>query len=265
MKKLFVLLSLLFLWFPNVSHAALTTSINNYWKLDESSGNAADSVGGSTLTNTNTITYSAGIINNGANFSSASSQYFTTADTAALSVTGDTTWSFWLKPSSPFGSTVDPVLIAKFLTSGQFSYYIQYNSSTNTLFLVNSADGTNTGFASVATSALSAGTWYHFCVVYTAATPLLQVYLNGTSQGTNTNTLKTSIHDGTDPLQIGRYPAGASNYLNGELDEIGIWSRALSGTECSQLYNSGAGLQYPFATASTPTSILGLVRAFFLL
>ena len=44
---------------------ALTDNLVSYWKLDESSGNAADSVGSNTLTNTGTATYAAGKINNG--------------------------------------------------------------------------------------------------------------------------------------------------------------------------------------------------------
>ena len=55
---------------------ALTDNLVSYWKLDESSGNAADSVGSNTLTNTNTVTYSAGKINNGADFERDSAQYF---------------------------------------------------------------------------------------------------------------------------------------------------------------------------------------------
>jgi hypothetical protein len=39
---------------------------------------------------------------------------------------------------------------------------------------------------------------------------------------------------------------GAAQW-QGSLDEIGIWSRALSATEVTSLYNAGvAGVQYPF-------------------
>src|SRR5205807_557155 len=52
-------------------------SASAYWKFDEANSTAADSTGnGNTLTNNNTVTYSGGKINNGANLVAASSQYF---------------------------------------------------------------------------------------------------------------------------------------------------------------------------------------------
>lgn len=51
------------------------------------------------------------------------------------------------------------------------------------------------------------------------------------------------------------FVVGASDvlngYLDGQLDEMGIWSRTLSGTEITTLYNSGAGIQYPFSTSNS--------------
>jgi hypothetical protein len=42
-------------------------------------------------------------------------------------------------------------------------------------------------------------------------------------------------------------------YLSAFQDETGVWSRKLSSTEINQLYNGGAGLQYPFgSTVYTP-------------
>ena len=42
------------------------------------------------------------------------------------------------------------------------------------------------------------------------------------------------------------YVIGA-RLLAGSIDEAGIWSRALSGTEITELYNAGAGITYPFS------------------
>jgi hypothetical protein len=78
---------------------SLTTNLVSYWKLDESSGNAVDSVGSNTLTNTNTVTYSSGVINNGANFVEASSQKLsiTDASQSGLDFTGNMTLAGWVK------------------------------------------------------------------------------------------------------------------------------------------------------------------------
>ncbi len=40
--------------------------------------------------------------------------------------------------------------------------------------------------------------------------------------------------------------AGILHGAAGQVDELAIWNRALSAAEVTQLYNSGAGKQYPF-------------------
>lgn len=68
-----------------------------YWKLDESSGNAADSSGNSlTLTNNGTTPFAAGKYGNAADFTPASSHYFSTA----TSVSDVKTVEFWVYPDS---------------------------------------------------------------------------------------------------------------------------------------------------------------------
>ena len=67
---------------------ALTDSLISYWKLDEASGNATDSHGTNTLTDTNTVTSVAGKINTARYFTNANTEFFTLADNASLS-TGD--------------------------------------------------------------------------------------------------------------------------------------------------------------------------------
>jgi hypothetical protein len=57
---------------------------------------------------------------------------------------------------------------------------------------------------------------------------------------------------GTDGNFIGNYNNYDSNWgFDGMIDEIGVWSRALTSGEVTQLYNSGAGLQYPFTSNNT--------------
>ena len=47
---------------------------------------------------------------------------------------------------------------------------------------------------------------------------------------------------GAGDLLVGANPWGYP--LNGALDELGLWTRALSATEVEQLYNEGNGLAY---------------------
>jgi len=49
--------------------------------------------------------------------------------------------------------------------------------------------------------------------------------------------------------------SGVGQFFKGIIDEVGIWNRALTSTEISELYNSGNGLQYPFGISPTNFTI----------
>src|SRR6202035_2479657 len=52
----------------------------------------------------------------------------------------------------------------------------------------------------------------------------------------------------------GKYNGSYQAYFDGDIDEVSIWNRALTSTEVSDLYNSGGGLQYPFAGGTSTTT-----------
>lgn len=213
---------------------ALTDNLVSYWKLDESSGNAADSVGSNTGTNNGTVTYSTGKINNGAVFN-GSSQYFTVG-TSLLSNYTALTVAGWVKLD------VNNTYM-RFVSKTDSSTYNQMIRLTNTGKLVAHVH-TTTETTITGSTTLSTGTWYHFAYTYDGSN--INLYLNGSTDATQvskTGTLPTKAQT----VNIGRESAG-SEYIDGMLDEIGIWSRALSGAEISELYNSGNGLAYPFVT-----------------
>lgn len=224
---------------------SLITNLVSYWKLDESSGNATDSVSSNTLTNNNTVTYSAGKINNGANFVSASSKYLSIADNASLSITGNLSISAWVNFSSTPSSGNYYAIVSKLNGSPNYSYAFNLynNAGTLSLYFQNSTNGTAVTQGLVAWTPTTS-TWYHISAVYTAAAGSVSFYVNGVQQGSTQTGLGTSIFDSTSLFAIGFYDGG--NYFDGSIDEVGIWSRALSADEVSQLYNSGIGNPYIF-------------------
>jgi hypothetical protein len=81
--------------------------------------------------------------------------------------------------------------------------------------------------------------WTHFAAVRCGST--LTLYLNGakSTSGVITGSVTTEF---LPDLHLGCSPAGYP--MNGTLDEFGLWQRALSADEVSQLYNHGSGLAY---------------------
>lgn len=82
-------------------------------------------------------------------------------------------------------------------------------------------------------------------VTFTKTGTTVKVYVNGV--------LGSGAEDVSHPTSAGFYLGAGNNggtistEFNGDMDEIGIWSRVLSQEEIDELYNGGDGLQYPFA------------------
>lgn len=212
---------------------AITDNLVAYWKLDESSGNATDSVGSYSATNNN-VTYSSGIINNGAVFSGASNSYLSTSYNANLTTFS---FSFWIYTTTT-SSTLD--ILGRRKDSTVWFQPLRYSSAQNND--IGFYDGAKADRWTGASA--TANQWNH--CVFTVTGGNITLYLNGTSQGSKTIT----ISNPTATLLFGMPLPGSTTSWNGKIDEIGLWDRVLTSAEATQLYNAGAGLQYPFTTNS---------------
>ena len=156
---------------------------------------------------------------NALKFASASSQQIaiiTLVDppTAAL------TLAAWVKPTTLPGTTMEIMEFGSWNLAGSAIIYI----TSGNVF----AFGVSTPDTQIDSNALTAGTWYH--VVGTFDGTNLKLYVNGAlvASGTNSRSLTGTT------LQIAN---GAASYLNGTLDEVRMYNRALSAGEVTALYN----------------------------
>lgn len=237
---------------------AVFDNVIAYYKLDEASGNPVDSSGGGyNLTNVNTATFSAGKLNNGANFVSASSQQFTIpSGLPDLNSNTAFSFSFWIKTSSTGaqfistrcdGSAFAQWNIMANPTSGRILFEISpANSSANRMSVKNT-----TG------NVINDGSWHHVVITKNATrlTSGVKIYIDGTSAtivDDTTNTLSSDAPTGTAGA-IGSRTTTFGSYFDGSLDEFGIWNRELTSGEVTSLYNSGSGLSYAVnITVSAP-------------
>jgi YD repeat-containing protein len=101
-----------------------------------------------------------------------------------------------------------------------------------------------------------AGRWYHLAVTRAAGTP--RMYINGAAVATAAVGGLT-IPGVTDPLRIGEREGTQAFPMNGVIDEVGIWARALTATEVGALasvFNPGP----PVITSLTPArAVVGMV------
>ena len=85
--------------------------------------------------------------------------------------------------------------------------------------------------------------WSHLCVS-ASKNGTATVYLNGVA-GTpiSVGTMIVNRVDSWDKTMIGIRPEGGPSYFTGSIDEVAIWSRSLSASEISALYQSTSPIQ----------------------
>jgi hypothetical protein len=91
------------------------------------------------------------------------------------------------------------------------------------------------------TPAVTTGTWYFVVAWYdpTANKAYLQIN-NGTPDEV---AFSSGLNTGAVDLYLGSY-RNVTGFLDGRIDEVGIWSRVLASDERTSLYNGGAGIGY---------------------
>jgi hypothetical protein len=245
----------------------LLTNLAAYWNFDEIAGNAASSVNNNLLANVNSTSYAVGKINRGASFAASYSNYFriANANQTGLDITSDFSLSLWIRlTSQPGGAYPYYHLINKWNEADQRSFSLTYTTigGTPALYMGLSEGGIDSSATDLYyfNTTLNNAAWHHVVLSWDAGASATSLYLNGSSVATATGSNNwTSMFNSTADLLIGTHldpesPAG-HGYLDGMMDEVGIWSRALSAGEVATLYNSGKGLTYPFTPAPEPSTL----------
>lgn len=230
------------------SGAVLATSPLHYWRLGESSGTTGtDEVGTQNATYIGTPTLgTTGLLTNDANTAmTCASGKYATAGTFS-DITSTASWAFWINPGA-WGSY--SCIFTKDHAGGQPQWRIQrYSTSSNLVWY----DGTNI----VQTSSSVSGNTF---VVLTMNAGSLQWYLNGATAGTGTalNPLNASWADGQ--VILGTNLDGQP-YV-GVLDEVAIWTSALTSSQVAYLYNVGKATINPALNARGSFRLQAVNRA----
>jgi hypothetical protein len=78
------------------------------------------------------------------------------------------------------------------------------------------------------TTTLSANTWYHLLINYTASTKVAEFFINNSSIGTDTISSSSSGRTIEDGFNIGSYRVGVSSYLQGKVDQFRIFNTPIT-------------------------------------
>jgi len=212
-------------------HLDGTGSIANNATFADSSGNS------NTLTVSNAggtgFTYSVAKLNAGILYD-GTDDYASRAALTGLNSQGAFTLSYWYKR----GATTQTCYVGQYLDSNNRINVGQWNDG-NIYF--NMSGGSN----SYGLYALNDTAWHHVAMVFDGSQSGNSGRLKGFLDGTQitlsyTGTIPTTTSNMAGGVfQIGKDPA-SGGYSGCTADEIGIWNRALAGTEITQLYQRAA-------------------------
>ncbi len=209
------------------------TNLLRYYRLDETSGTAAYDIGGTAQTGTShgsPIQGVAGALSGDSDtcytFASASSQYVSLPTSGLSTGNGAFSIAAWIKfATNPSANAV----IAAFGSDATKSRAMLYLTPSGTLALDVYGTGTGTG------AALATGIWHFVVGTYDGTT--LRAYVDGAAYG-------GSATPGTLSLGSGYATIGSDNgtqwYWNGQLDEVCLYSQALSAAQIATLYAAGS-------------------------
>jgi hypothetical protein len=137
---------------------------------------------------------------------------------------------------------------------GSDQYYFQLNHTSLTWYFVVSGGGAG-GTAALAGSAITLGTWHHLVGQFDTGSKNTSIVID--------NGAPVSVASGIiDPYQaaprvfsIGSNGNGGGFPYDGTIDGLSLWNRLLAAGEIAQLWNGGAGLEYPFPGGRRRTGV----------
>ena len=217
---------------PDGTGSTLDMGLVAYYAFDETSGTtAADSSGnGHDATLSGGATFSAGLRNNAVTLS-GNRQYVA----LPANILGGLT-SFSVTAWVNLGSTPTWARIFDFGTGTTVYTFLTANAGKACRFAITTA--TNAGEQQVdGTAILPTGSWQHVAVTLGSGTATL--YVQGAEVGHNSGVSLTAASLGSTTQDwLGRSEFSVDPYLTGQIDNVRIYSRALTAAEVQTLYSS---------------------------
>jgi hypothetical protein len=227
--------------------SSLLNGLISYWTLDEKSGNAIDMAnGGNTGININVSQDVQGKINTAYAYNGISSAT-DMGNPSNLSLANAGSLSAWVyMPNLSMGQ--DGLVVGKGDWSNDKNGYLIVYLHSSQLFSAQLANANSSQTIDFNGVNITANNWYNLVLTWDGSN--ITTYLNGEHPTSFQQSVipNSNISD----FAIGFSQINKAHYFNGTIDEVGIWGRALTSTEVSEIYNNSSKNQYPFGQ---PTNV----------
>ena len=221
--------------------AAVSSLLTSLYAVYKGESNANDSLGVYNGTAQGGLTYTAGKSGNAFVFNGTNAGVL--FSNGVWNFTGNFSISMWVKFST---SGLSQILISNFTIGGTTIVSGWFVEKT---LLELRLRGYNNGnlVLSATKSSFSPSTSVYTHLVFTRSSVNSKIYIDGVLDTTSTATGAPNYESTNYPM-IGANKYDASTYqefFNGNIDEVNLWTKELTATEVTDLYNTGTGKFYP--------------------
>ena len=223
---------------------ALTDNLQAFYKLSDTSDSSGNN---RTLTNNGNVSFASGKLGNAAVFNGTNS-----LEKAPFNIGQNFTVSFWAN----LNEVIDYGWLL--LQYGGFCIYTRQDGS------IEVGDAMSWNFAT-ASGVVETGVWKHYCLSVSNGVGTL--YANNSVLGNSEGNAPLDLTDtGDRPFGIAGESVSNNGYINGSMDAVGVWNRALSDAEVAELYTNGTGLELDGVAQPTlvklqaPVKFMGKVK-----
>lgn len=227
--------------------STLLDSLNGYWKFDETSGTSVIDAVGMQDGTTNATANVVGKLGRAREFDAATDVVNIAYNANTVPSGADFSVAMWFKIDSlPSVTSRENYLFQQNVGASPWSAHYVYVDDDDDKIHVGSRNSSGTVYNVISTDAISVDTWYHVVFVNRGDGETLQLYVNGSDVSASAGTFSGTLIVAASTTCFGNSYSGAGAYLDGIIDSPGIWNKALTSDEVTELYNSGNGVTYPF-------------------
>ena len=235
---------------------AINTDQEAWWPLTQTTGSTCTDISGNSLdgTQNGTEVWQNSELGYVHESSGTSQNYFdncgSTSDFAFAHTTGIMTISCWIRPTA----TGRSFILANNDTSGANGFFFdRKNGNGMDFYMGTSGVGGTTSVSTANDTAPSDGSWQHWVFVLDTGNSVAQFYKNGVAVTTTGTIAGTGTGSTKYTTALGGLSSVPSETFDGDLQNVRVWSRALTADEIWSIYatNPWLGSNYKLASGST--------------
>jgi alpha-L-arabinofuranosidase len=249
---------------PTASTAAAATNLAGYWKFDEGTGTTASDSSGNSYNGTLQAgaSWKSGQIGSHAIGLAGTSTSYVDIPVSVVNTAASFTVAAWVQVTAVSTSYQTFVSLDG---SSVSAFYLQLRGDTG-LFAFTRLGGDSTSSTTTIASAPvppTTNTWYHLAGVYDASAQTISLYVNGSLQQTVSYTSGWQGTVGHTAIGRGKYGGSNVDFTNGQIDDVQIYSAALSAKNVADLatvgywqFEEGSGTTAADSTGNSNTATL---------